>query len=278
MMLPSLIILGVLGVVFGVGLFIASRVFHVSIDPRIEKVEAALPGANCGACGMAGCSSLAKSMVHGSADVTACIPGGDAVAKRVASILGVEAGGMERRVAVIHCRGRNVDDRFEYKGVESCSAANLMHGGSKSCSYGCIGFGDCVEVCPFDAIHMIDGFPEVDESKCVACGKCVEACPKDLIEIHGASDLVHVLCKSRDVGKVVRQNCDVGCIGCGKCERICKFDAIHVVDGIAVIDYEKCKSCGLCVKECPTGAIGNFRISRKEAGIFPAVKGETLAS
>jgi len=273
-MLPPVIILGVLGLLFGFGLFVASRVFRVHVDPRVGRLQNALPGSNCGACGFAGCSGFAKAIVHGSADVAGCIPGGEHVAHLVADIMGVEAKEVEKRVAVLHCNGRDIPDKYVYEGVMTCQAANLLFGGPKECPYGCIGFGDCAKACPFDALHMVDGFPVVDEAKCTSCGKCVAACPKGLFELVSLARLVHIRCESRDKGKDVRRYCKVGCIACKKCETVCKFDAVHVEDNLAVIDYEKCTSCGMCVKECPTGTILNYRKPRKELGLWPVKKAE----
>lgn len=273
-MLPPIIILGSLGILFGFGLFVASRVFRVHVDPRVGRIQHALPGSNCGACGFAGCSGFAKAIVHGSADVAGCIPGGDDVAHLVADIMGVEAQTVEKRVAILHCNGREVPDKYEYEGIRTCQAASLLFGGPKECPFGCIGFGDCAKACPFDALHMVNDFPEVDETKCTSCGKCVSACPKGLFELVSLSGLVHIRCESTDKGKRVRKYCKVGCIGCKKCETVCKFDAVHIEDNLARIDYEKCTSCGMCVKECPTGTILNYRKARKELGLWPVKKAE----
>lgn len=271
-MLPPIIILGSLGLLFGIGLYIASKVFHVDIDPRVERIEHALPGANCGACGLAGCTGLAKAIVHGDAAVDACLPGGHETAEIIADIMGVETTEKERLVAVLRCRGKNVEDRFEYRGIPTCAAAGKTQGGPKECTYGCLRYGDCERACPFDAIQMIDGWPVVDEKKCTACGNCVEACPRDLYFLKPLGRLVHVTCTSHDKAKDVMNICDVGCIGCKKCERECKFDAIHVNDFLSLIDYEKCTSCGACVRVCPTNSIVNFRRERKEKGLWPVKK------
>jgi len=271
-MIAPLIILGALGLLFGFGLFIASRIFFVKVDERVEQLEIVLPGTNCGACGLAGCGGLAKAIVHGQADVTACVAGGEEVAHLIADVMGVEAGSVDKRVAILRCRGKDVADRFQYEGIKTCAAANLVQGGPKVCAYGCINFGDCVKACPFDALHMVDGYPLVDEDRCTSCGRCVEACPKTLFELVSLKSTVHVLCQSRAKGKDTRAACKVGCIACKKCEKICPFDAIHIEDNLAVIDYEKCTSCGKCVDECPMNTIGNFRLDRKAKGLWPVKK------
>ncbi len=268
-MLASLIILGSLGVVFGLGLYVASRLFFVKVDPRIERIESILPGANCGACGLAGCSGFARAIVHGSADIAGCIAGGEDIAHLIADIMGVKAKEVDRKTAIIHCAGRNVENRFIYDGVRTCRSANLFEGGPKECLYGCIGFGDCERACPFGAITMINDFPFIDEKKCTSCGKCVEACPKNLFSLHSLRKLVHVACRSHDAGRFVRLICKVGCIGCKKCEKVCPFNAIHVKNNLAIIDYEKCTSCGKCVLECPTSSIVNYREERKSKGLWP---------
>lgn len=277
-MIAPIIILAALGVLFGIGLFIASRVFFVKIDGRVESIERVLPGTNCGACGLPGCSGLAKAIVHGQADVTGCVAGGDHVAHLVADVMGVEAAEVERKVAILRCQGKDVVDRFAYRGLRTCAAANLVMGGPKKCLYGCIAYGDCVNACLFDALHMIDGYPKVDEIKCTSCGKCVEACPKNLFDLESLASTVHVLCQSHDAGKDTRKACDKGCIACRKCEKICPFDAIHVENNLAVIDFERCTSCGKCVGECPTGTIVNFRMERKEKGLWPVKKKKEEAS
>lgn len=271
-MLPPIIILGTLGLLFGIGLYIASKVFYVRVDPRVEEVLEALPGSNCGACGLAGCSAMAKALVHGSVSPDACVPGGEKVARLVAGIMGVEVNVHEKRVAILKCRGRDVASRYEYRGVGTCLAAHRMLGGNRECVYGCLMYGDCVRACPFGAIEMIDGFPVVDEEKCTGCGKCVASCPRSLFELRPLKDTVHVACVSTDKARDVIKICKVGCIGCKKCEKECKFDAIHVENFLAGIDYEKCTSCGMCVKACPTGSIVDFRQGRKEKGLWPVKK------
>ncbi len=256
--------MGGLGIIFGVGLFIASRVFHVEEDPRVEQVTEALPGANCGGCGQPGCGALAKAIVHGTRGVESCPVCSLAQVEKIAEIMGVEVEKGVRKVAIVHCQGQNVRDAFTYNGPQSCRAAQLLLRGHKECPYGCLGFGDCVRACPFDAIHIVDGIAQVDEEKCTACGRCVAACPRDLIDLQPVDKYVHVLCRSYDKGAAVRKYCEKGCIACRKCEKICRFDAIHVNDFLAEIDYEKCTSCAACVKECPNATILNFRKARRQ--------------
>lgn len=261
-MVYAVLILGGLGILFGFGLFVASRVFHVKEDPRVEKVENTLPGANCGACGRPGCRALAEAVVHGSAPPSACPVCGAQEKEIIAGMMGLEVETGTRKVAVLHCQGRNVEDRFAYQGPESCRASELLIGGHKACPYGCLGFGDCVRACPFGTLTMVDGIPEVNEEKCTACGKCVEACPRNLFELHAVDMHVHVRCRSSDKGGAVRKYCEVGCIACKKCEKACKFDAIHVKDFLAQIDYGKCTNCAACVKVCPNSTIVNYRKAR----------------
>lgn len=249
--------LGGLGLLFGVVLSIASKVFEVKVDPKISEVRKCLPGANCGACGFPGCDGLANAIVAGKAETTACIVGGAAVAERIASIIGGDAGEMEKTVAVVLCQGDCdvAKKKFIYNGIKDCRAEMILHGGSKACPFGCLGCGSCVDVCKFDAIHVVGGVAVVDKEKCVSCGKCVSVCPKMLIEIVPYKAKFHVRCKSTDKGKEVRDNCTVGCIGCQMCVKACPKEAINFDKNLAKIDYVKCVNCSLCSKKCPTHAI-----------------------
>ena len=278
--IAPLLTLGGIGLLFGIGLFIASRVFEVQMDERIDLVGEELPGANCGGCGFAGCPAFAKALVRGSTTPTACAVLNSEASQKIGKILGVEVKEQERKVAVLKCRGKNVPNRFEYNGVQDCRAANLVQNGFKQCAYGCLGLGTCAVVCPFDAIEMVDGLPKVNEKKCTACGKCVEACPKNLFELVSIFKFVHVTCQSHDKGKDVKNACSVGCIGCKKCQKVCPVDAIEIKDFLSIIDYEKCISCGKCIKECPTEAIINVRKERKENGfpMKPPKKGKAKAA
>ena len=259
-----MLILGVLGVAAASGLAMAARRFAVQVDPRVDRVQGALPGANCGACGCAGCSAYAEAVVAGAAPPGQCTPGGESVAKEVADIMGVQAEAKEKEVAVLLCRGRDVPARFHYDGLPDCRAAALLQDGPKACAYGCLGFGTCAAVCPFGAVKMVDGLPQFDAEICVGCGLCVKVCPRNIIAVRPITHYVHVLCNSHDKGAAVKKLCESGCIGCKKCEKVCKFDAIKVENFLATIDYEKCRHCAACVKECPTGVIVNFRRERPQ--------------
>ena len=249
--------LGVVGLLFGVGLALASKKFTVQVDPRLEKIHGLLPGSNCGACGGAGCFGFAEAVLSGKLKIDACRVSSNEVKEKIAQALGRKLQKDVKRIAVLHCNGgTRVKDRFLYQGIEECVAANLVLGGQKECVYGCLGFGSCAKVCPFGAIKMSDeGLTLVDENKCKACNKCVMICPKKLFSLVPIIGKVYVACSSRDLGKDTKAVCPVGCIACRLCEKACKFDAIHVIDNLAVIDYNKCTSCGECVEVCPMKTI-----------------------
>lgn len=252
----AVLVLFIMGVVFALLLGIAAKVFAVEVDERVPLVRECLPGANCGGCGYAGCDAMASAIVEGTAPVNGCPVGGAACAAKIAEVLGVEAEAAEPKVAHVHCNGGcNAIDKAKYEGLQDCTAAMRVVGGPKECAFGCMGLGSCVKECAFDAIHIVDGKALVDPEKCVACGKCVAACPKHLIDLVPKAQKVHVNCMNHDRGAQAMKVCSNACIGCMKCEKTCKFDAIHVVDNVAVIDYDKCKNCKMCAKACPKGAI-----------------------
>jgi Na+-translocating ferredoxin:NAD+ oxidoreductase RNF subunit RnfB len=254
--LETALIFGGLGLLAGALLTVTSKIFHIEKDERIEAIENALPGINCGACGYAGCSDYAAAAAEG-APVNLCKPGGQDAADKIGSIMGVEAKKVTPRVAVIHCGGdcHTTKMRFIYKGVQSCRAANGFYSGSESCSYGCLAYGDCIEVCPEGAITIVDRLAQIDKNRCVGCGLCMKECPCGVIGMRDRGKKVDVRCSSKDPGKVVKASCSAGCIGCKICEKNCPEKAIMVENNLARIDYEKCTSCGLCVTKCPTKAI-----------------------
>ena len=256
-MLPIILVVGI-GLVFGVVLTVASKVMYVPVDEIVAKVREQLPGANCGACGFSGCDGYAAAFGEDrDTPINKCPVGGADLTARLAELLGVEASTAAAPVAVVMCQGNKdvAKDIMEYGSDMTCKKAATLFGGAKSCTFGCLGCGDCTQACNFDAIHIVNGVAVVDRDACVGCGACAKACPKNVIQILTKDDRVAPRCNSKDKAPKTMKNCKLGCIGCKKCEKTCKFDAIHVEDNLARIDYTKCKNCGMCAKECPTGAL-----------------------
>ena len=261
-------VVGGVGIIIGIVLGIAGEKFKVEIDPNEEAIAGVLPGNNCGACGFPGCSGLAAAIAKGEAEVNTCPVGGAPVAEKIGEIMGVAAGESVHMVAYVMCDGNceQTKNLYEYTGVTDCATVKFMQaGGPKGCSYGCMGYGSCVEACPFDAIHVVNGVAVVDKENCKACEKCIKACPNNLIELIPYKATHSVKCHSNDKGKALTSVCDVGCIGCKICEKACPKDAIHVEDFLAKIDYDKCVGCGLCAAKCPRSIIIG-----KKAKIKPA--------
>lgn len=256
-----LIILGVLGVLFGALLGIASKKFHVAEDPLIPAVRECLPGANCGGCGYPGCDAYAAAVVKGEAPINKCNVGGASTLAGISEVMGIEASLEKRKIAHVHCCGtpEKAERRFKYHGTEDCLEATIIPGGShKSCSFGCMGLGSCVRACAFDAIHIENGVAVVDGRKCTACGACVKACPKNLISLIPEDAPVFVDCLSCDRGKAVTEVCKAGCIGCSLCMRSCEHGAIQMEKNHPVFDYEKCVGCMACKNKCPVHVIHSF--------------------
>ena len=254
-LIPILLFVG-LGLLAGVLLTVFSRVFAVEQDERAVQVREALPGANCGACGYAGCDAYAEAVAKG-ARTNACIPGGDAVSRKLSAIMGTAYADVVEQAAAVRCNGSCgvAQTKYEYAGEMSCAACARLYGGQGSCPSGCIGLGDCVKVCPFGAIAVRDGVAVVDRAKCTGCGLCAAACPKGIIEVFDATQKVEVLCSGVLGAKATMAACKAGCIGCKKCERACPSGAIRVEANHAVIDHEKCTGCGVCADGCPTHCI-----------------------
>ncbi|WP_027455379.1 Fe-S cluster domain-containing protein [Xylanibacter brevis] len=262
----AVVILGGIAFVAAIVLFVCSKKFAVFEDPRIARVNELLPGANCGGCGFAGCNAMAEALVKesdkGSIEGISCPVGGAEVMSQVANLLGMTVANGEPQVAVIRCNGtcENRPRISQYVGLRTCAAMNACGAGETACGYGCLGCGDCVNACQFDALHMNEetGLPEVDENKCVTCGACVKACPRHIIELRKKGPKnrrVFVSCVNRDKGAIAMKACKSACIGCGKCAKECQFEAITIEENLSYIDFTKCRLCKKCVAICPTKAI-----------------------
>lgn len=259
----TIITLCAVGVTAAIILYFAAQKFKVYEDPRIDEIEEILPAANCGGCGYAGCRNFAEALVK-SDDISSlyCPVGGNETMSNAASILGLEATAQDPKVAVLRCNG-NCDVRpktNQYDGAGTCAIESALYGGDTGCQYGCLGKGDCVDVCNFDALHMDPetGLPVVDDEKCTACGACVDTCPKDLFELRKRQKKdrkIYVACRNEDKGGIAKKNCATACTGCTKCFKVCPFEAITMENNLAFIDSDKCRLCRKCVVECPTNAI-----------------------
>jgi RnfABCDGE-type electron transport complex B subunit len=258
--LIPVLILVVIGLLSGLILAIASIVMAVPKDQKTEDIRAMLPGANCGACGFSGCDGYAKALAEGTAQPGLCTVGGSDVANAIAGYLGVAATSVEPHMSIVRCLGShdNTTDRVEYEGITSCAAAAAVAGGPTSCTFGCIGLGDCVNACNYNALSVRNGVAMVEPKNCVACGMCLKACPRHLLTLVPVKKQAVVLCSNCDKGNVTNKVCKVGCIGCMKCEKTCKYDAVHVKNFLATVDPEKCVGCGECVDACPRHIIGLY--------------------
>ena len=252
--LIAVIVLGSIGLIAAIVLYVCSKKFAVYEDPRIQQVNALLAGANCGGCGFAGCGGLAEALVKGAdkgnIDGLNCPVGGVDTMTRVADLLGMAIANGESKIAVVRETG---------------------------CGYGCLGCGDCIDACPFDAIHMNPdtNLPEVDEQKCTACGSCVKACPRTIIELRKKGvkgRRVFVSCVNKDKGAVAIKSCKAACIGCGKCAKACQFDAITLGNNVSYIDANKCRLCRKCVEACPTKAIHAVNFPERKSDVPVSVE------
>lgn len=250
-------VLGGMGILFGLILSFADKKFAVPVDERVTLVREAVAGANCGACGYPGCDGYADAVVKGEASIKLCTPGGQKTLDALAQIMGQTAEQAAPNVARVLCQGETgvVKPRYEYDGPKSCHSAAGLAGGPTMCQWGCVGLGDCVRVCAFDAITIENGIVSINEEKCTACGMCVAECPRSVIKLLPTAAKVTVRCKNAAAPREAKESCEKACIGCKRCEKACQFDAIHVNNGIALIDPDKCTLCGECVKVCPTKCI-----------------------
>ncbi len=258
--LTAVIFVSLLGLVLGLILAFAGRLLAVPENEKAKELEAALAGANCGACGFSGCAGYAAALADGSfTDCGLCSPGGAKTAAALAEILGLEAGSQVPMAAVVLCQGGKeaCGSRMEYKGLQSCKAANQLFQGGKACAFGCLGLGDCVQACPYGAIRIAEnGVAKVDPAVCRACKICVGVCPKGLITLlPKCRQNAAVLCKNTSKGAETRKACTQGCLGCGKCQRSCPAEAIAVENFLAKVDPDKCIGCGKCAEGCPAGSI-----------------------
>lgn len=271
----SLAILGGIGVLSSLILYIVAKRFNVEENPKIAEIEELLPGANCGGCGKNGCHDFATACAEAkSLEGLRCPSCNDEIMARIASIAGLApAAPAKPMVAVLHCNGtcENRPVKSEYDGPVSCHILNSLYIGARGCAYGCLGCGDCMLACNFGAMSLnpLTGIVEIDETKCVGCGACTKMCPRHLIELRarGPRGLrVYVACANKDKGALAMKECGVSCIGCGKCVKECVHEAITIKDNLAYIDYEKCKLCRKCESVCPREAIHavNFPV-KKEA-------------
>lgn len=261
--LTSLALLGVIGIIAAVILFIAAKKFFVYEDPKIGEIENLLPGANCGGCGFSGCHAFAMECSQAKSMQGLVCTGVDAEGmKNIAAVVGLNAEASQRKMAVVRCSAscENRDPRNLYDGVASCAIESSLYQGESDCIYGCLGCGDCVKACPFGAMSITPekGLPEIDADKCTGCGKCVETCPRNLcllVPHREGVATVWVACANRDRGPVAMKECGVACIGCSLCRKACPTEAPSIASFLASIDQDKCTSCGKCIEACPRKSI-----------------------
>lgn len=257
--LTPVVIVGIIAVILGLGLAFAAKVFAVPVNEKVERIRECLPGANCGACGFSGCDGYADALANGKTKETnLCGPGGKEAAIKISTIMGTKTESIKGMVAVVLCQGnhRNVKTKINYIGASNCKMATQLFGGPRDCTYGCLGFGDCVKACPYEAIFICDGVARINPKKCRACKKCISICPRGLIELFPVEELhAAVFCKNSDKGQITRKACAQGCIACTKCVKICEAGAISIDNNKAKVDRNICIGCGKCVEQCPTGAI-----------------------
>ena len=253
--IPALILL-VLAMLFAIALAYLGKKLAVSRDERIDQARDCLSGANCGACGYAGCDGFATALVEGKAELSSCNATSKEKKEEIAEILGLTDTGEATKVVVCCHGGQDAKDKYDYVGYGDCRSMELLAGGRKQCAWGCLGTGSCVDACQHHAVTVKQkGYSEVSLSKCISCGKCISVCPKKIIKRIPASATYYVACSNHQKGKEVRELCTKGCIACGICVKQCEVGAITIVDNLATIDYTKCINCGKCAAKCPQRCI-----------------------
>lgn len=255
----AIIVVAGIGLLIGLILAVASVIMAVPTDEKAEKILECLPGANCGACGYSGCEGYAKALSKGEAQNGQCVPGGDSAASKIADIIGVSATANDKKIAVVKCLGScdNMHKNAVYQGIKSCKSLSTLNG-VNACNYGCLGCGDCVNVCKFDALSVCNGVAVVNSQKCVGCGECAKTCPKKIISVVSAKESAVVRCSNHDKGAITRKACNAGCIGCMKCVKTCEAGAVKVTAFCADVDFTKCTGCFNCVEACPQGCISSL--------------------
>lgn len=277
-LIPAVVGAGI-ALVCGIIIILVFRFFSVEVDPLAETLENIFPGANCGGCGYSGCAAYAAVLADGTEKNTGlCTAGGQEVASAIAAELGVAAETVVPVVANVFCQGtcEKTHERYLYTGTPHCASATGLFSGPNSCTYGCLGFGDCVAACEFNALYIEDGIAKVNHNNCVACGKCVTACPKHLIRLIPKHELAtNVTCSNHWPARVAMKACKSACIACRRCVKECPVGAITIENNLAVIDQMKCIHCGKCVGVCPTkaihqGLLDGPKFDGSDTGIPPA--------
>jgi len=248
----------VLAFVIGTALGFFRDFFAVPRDPLADAIREALPGANCGACGLPGCDNYAAAIAAGKAGINSCTVGGSAVAEKLARITGQTGEAVQQTVAVLACRGGylHAPVKGTYTGLKTCRGAKLATGSTKLCAWGCLGFGDCVSVCKFGALSLDKekGLPVIDYAKCTGCRMCMTECPQGLLRgVSKDQKGAIILCANRNPNRQgVIKTCKIACIKCGQCVKNCPHQCIDLSSNVPVVDLSKCDSCGTCVEKCPT--------------------------
>lgn len=254
-LIKSIVMFGSLGLILGIALAFIFKKLAIPSGELERKIKSVLLGSNCGACGFPSCAVYAEKVINEGIDLNRCLPGGRKVAENLAKIMGKEVELQESKIAALICRGGKDEcrERFIYDGGTDCRQAYVLHGGNRSCVFGCVGLGHCALVCPFGAIKMSKNrLPIINEKKCTGCGICVKACPKMTLRLIPRSKLVYLACVSKDKGKAVKDVCTVGCFACNICIRACPYGALIMFDNLPIMDFSKCVDCGICVHRCPT--------------------------